>query len=186
MGWRDLVPEMEERLSTQAERRTQVARKTPSSPLIPHIPHIPDLVNKGFLKQEEEYSIKFGLEEPGHELRPCLQRETPITDGAECQEKEEKEEKVTASPRDDLRRRFRVVRWAPKQPPILLTRWSVVTDTERFAFATIEQLRAALEGRNWLAGNWSVAELLDRLETAGVTVELNKKVQVLDCKRRNL
>jgi hypothetical protein len=68
--------------------------------------------------------------------------------------------------------------WDPKQPPVVLERWSVVTDTHKFALATLEQLRAAMAGQNWLAGNWSVRELVDRLEQVGVSVELDEGVQV--------
>ena len=56
--------------------------------------------------------------------------------------------------------------------PIVLTRWSVVMDTQNFIKATLAQLEAALCNKNWLAGNWSVQELVDRLEQVGVQVRL--------------
>ena len=66
----------------------------------------------------------------------------------------------------------RLISWIPKKPPVVLTRWSVVTDTELFARSTLEQLGAALAGNNWGAGNWSVRELIERLEQVGVKVEI--------------
>jgi hypothetical protein len=42
----------------------------------------------------------------------------------------------------------------------------------KFVAATMLQLRARLEGKDSLAGNWSLRELLDRLEQVGVAVEI--------------
>ena len=66
----------------------------------------------------------------------------------------------------------RLVRWAPKQPPVLLERCSVVIDVDKFIFATLTQLRARLEGKDYLAGNWPLRELIERLELVGVEVEV--------------
>jgi hypothetical protein len=63
-----------------------------------------------------------------------------------------------------------LVSWKLRKPPIVIQRWSVVTDPALFAERTLEQLEAALAGKTWLAGNWSVRELLDRLEQVGVEV----------------
>jgi len=66
----------------------------------------------------------------------------------------------------------RLVRWLPKRPPVLLEHYSVVTDVDKFACATLAELGHALAGRNWLAGNWSIRTLIERLEQVGVVVEL--------------
>ena len=66
----------------------------------------------------------------------------------------------------------RLVRWFPKRPPIVLEHYSVVTDVDKFACATLAELGHALAGRNWLAGNWSIRTLIDRLEQVGIVVEL--------------
>src|SRR5437899_862494 len=66
----------------------------------------------------------------------------------------------------------RLVAWKLKQPPVVLERRSVVIDTRKFALTTLDQLGAALAGENWAAGNWSVRELVDRLEQVGAIVEL--------------
>jgi hypothetical protein len=66
----------------------------------------------------------------------------------------------------------RLVRWNLKKPPVIFERWSVVNDVDLFAKTTLKQLRAALSGRSWLAGNWSVCELVARLEEVGVSVEI--------------
>ena len=65
-----------------------------------------------------------------------------------------------------------LISWSPIQPPVVLTRWSVVNDTELFIRHTLGQLSAALAGNNWVAGNWTVRELIERLEQVGVKVEL--------------
>jgi len=67
----------------------------------------------------------------------------------------------------------RLVRWDPKQPPILLERCSVVIDVEKFISATLAQIRARLEGRDFAAGNWPLRELVERLEQVGVEVEVD-------------
>jgi hypothetical protein len=69
-------------------------------------------------------------------------------------------------------RRVRLLQWELKEPPIVLTRYSIVVDPAKFARKTIEELHAALDGKNWLAGNWSVRDLVDRLEQIGVIVEI--------------
>ena len=69
---------------------------------------------------------------------------------------------------------IRLLERAPKQAPVILTRYSVVTDVPNFLSTTFEQLRAALDGRTWHAGNWSVRELVDRLEQCGVRVEVTR------------
>jgi hypothetical protein len=69
----------------------------------------------------------------------------------------------------------RLISWAPKGPPILLTRWAVVINTTAFIENTLQELDAALAGKNWLAGNWSVRELVERLEQVGVSVSLSSQ-----------
>lgn len=65
-----------------------------------------------------------------------------------------------------------LLRWHPKSAPVVLTRYSIVTDVPKFISTTLYELRAALAGSRWLAGNWSVPELLDRLEQCGVVVRI--------------
>jgi hypothetical protein len=67
----------------------------------------------------------------------------------------------------------RLVRWTPKQPPVLLQHCSVVIDVEQFVSATLAQLWARLQGKDFVAGNWSQRELIERLEQVGVEVEVN-------------
>ena len=76
----------------------------------------------------------------------------------------------------------RLVEWHPKRPPVVIERYSVVNDVVLFAQHTLEELGFALAGRNWLAGNRSVRELVDRLEEVGVKVEVQKsKSQTRNC-----
>ena len=66
----------------------------------------------------------------------------------------------------------RLLRWAPERPPVVIERWAVVNDVPQFIQTTLGQLQAAMAGKNWLAGNRSVRELLERLEQAGVKVNV--------------
>jgi hypothetical protein len=68
----------------------------------------------------------------------------------------------------------RLVRWEPKTAPIILTRCSVVTDVRRFISITLLELKSAIVGQRWQSGNWSVRELVDRLEQCGVLVQITE------------
>ncbi len=69
-------------------------------------------------------------------------------------------------------RGIRLLEWQPKQPPVAITTWAVVNDVPQFIGATLTQLEAALRGDTWLAGNWSVRDLVERLEQVGVKVSV--------------
>jgi hypothetical protein len=64
----------------------------------------------------------------------------------------------------------RLLKWEPKEPPIAIVRMGIVSNVDKFIGATLRELRARLEGKDFLAGNWSLRELVDRLEQAGVSV----------------
>jgi hypothetical protein len=66
----------------------------------------------------------------------------------------------------------RILEWKLLEPPVVLTEYSVVNDVDKFARCSLEQLGQALAGRSCLAGNWSVRELVERLEQVGVRVEV--------------
>jgi len=66
----------------------------------------------------------------------------------------------------------RLVKWEPKDPPIAIVRMGVVIEVHKFIRAALRELRARLEGKNFLAGNWSLHELIDRLEQVGVLVSV--------------
>ena len=70
---------------------------------------------------------------------------------------------------------MRLVRWHPKTPPVGLVHIGVVTDVPAFVRSTLCQLDAALRGNQWLAGHWTVRELVDRLEQCGVIVRVESK-----------
>jgi hypothetical protein len=67
---------------------------------------------------------------------------------------------------------IRLVEWAPKNPPIAVVRMGIVTNVPKFIASTLLELRARLEGKDFLAGNWSLRELVDRLEQVGVLVQV--------------
>ncbi len=66
----------------------------------------------------------------------------------------------------------RLLRWQPKNPPIAIVRMGIVSEVDKFVCATLRELRARLEGKDFLAGNWSLRELVDRLEQVGVVVSV--------------
>src|ERR1019366_8397512 len=65
-----------------------------------------------------------------------------------------------------------LLRWAPERPPVAIESWAVVNDVPQFIRTTLRQLQAAMVGKNWLAGNCSVRELVERLEQVGVKVSV--------------
>ena len=69
----------------------------------------------------------------------------------------------------------RLLAWEPKQPPVALSVFSVVNDTQKFILSTLQQLEAALRGNPWAAGNWTVRDLCERLEQVGVRIEVVEK-----------
>jgi hypothetical protein len=69
-------------------------------------------------------------------------------------------------------RGVRLLKWEPKNPPIAIVRMGIVSDVPKFVAATLLQLQARLEGKDFLAGNWSQRELVDRLEQVGLDVEV--------------
>ncbi len=69
----------------------------------------------------------------------------------------------------------RLLRWDLKQPPVEISRVSVVMDPQKFALSTLRQLNAALRGRYWGAGNRNVRDLIERLEQVGIRVTVAQK-----------
>jgi hypothetical protein len=65
-----------------------------------------------------------------------------------------------------------VIEWAPKQAPVVLTRFSVVVEVPMFIDASIQELELAVAGNEWLASNQGVREILERLEQVGVRLHL--------------
>jgi len=61
--------------------------------------------------------------------------------------------------------------------PEQITRKCVLPQPNRESFvdAAILQLTARLEGKDFLAGNWSLRELVERLEQVGVAVEVQQE-----------
>jgi hypothetical protein len=66
----------------------------------------------------------------------------------------------------------RLLKWDPKKSPVSVVRIGIVTNVDKFIAATLRELRARLEGEDFLAGNWSLHELVDRLEQVGVAVKV--------------
>jgi len=81
-------------------------------------------------------------------------------------------EKTSQSEPPPMPTGVRLLRWVPERPPVVIERWAVVNDVPQFIQTTLGQLQAAMAGKNWLAGNRSVRELVERLEQVGVKVEI--------------
>jgi hypothetical protein len=71
----------------------------------------------------------------------------------------------------------RLVSWNPKPAPVALVRIGIVVDVPRFVAMTLLELKAALAGKRWQAGHWTVRELVDRLEQCGIVVALEEAGQ---------
>ena len=67
-----------------------------------------------------------------------------------------------------------LVSWGPKPAPVLLTRYSIVTNVSKFISMTLLELDAALDDKPWISGHWSVGELVERLEQCGVIVKIDE------------
>ena len=83
-------------------------------------------------------------------------------------------EKTIQSGPPPMPKGVRLLQWAPQLPPVAIESWAVVNDVLQFIQTTLSQLQAAMDGRNWLAGNRSVRELVDRLEQVGVKVSVEE------------
>jgi hypothetical protein len=68
----------------------------------------------------------------------------------------------------------RLLRWDLKPPPVEINTISVVLDPQRFAETTLRQLEASIQRKPWAAGNWSVRDLVERLEQVGVQVNVEE------------
>jgi hypothetical protein len=73
----------------------------------------------------------------------------------------------------------RLVSWNPKNAPVQLSPCETVVDSEKFIRTTLIQIDARLHDKNWLAGNWPLSGLVERLAAVGCVVELvNRKVML--------
>lgn len=67
---------------------------------------------------------------------------------------------------------LRLGSWEPKPAPVRLSEFETVVDVHLFIDRTLAQLDARLQGKDWLAGNWPLSTLLDRLAACGCVVAL--------------
>jgi hypothetical protein len=74
----------------------------------------------------------------------------------------------------------RLIKWEPKNAPIAIVRIGIVTNVPKFIDATLLELKARLEGKDFLAGNWPLPELVDRLEQVGVAVAIETSATRLE------
>jgi hypothetical protein len=73
----------------------------------------------------------------------------------------------------------RLVSYAPATPPVKLSQCETVMDTGKFIRSTLGQVDARLHNQNFLAGNWTLSELLARLATCGCRVALDEPRKAL-------
>jgi len=79
--------------------------------------------------------------------------------------------------RPAMPRGVRLMRWEPRDAPVRLSECETVTNVDLFIRSTLRQVEARLQGRHWLAGNWTLSTLLDRLVVVGCIVELENPGQ---------
>jgi hypothetical protein len=64
-----------------------------------------------------------------------------------------------------------LIRYEPLQAPVRLSECTVVVNVAGFIEVTLRELNHELCGRHWLAGNWGLAGLLNRLKSVGVEID---------------
>jgi hypothetical protein len=84
---------------------------------------------------------------------------------------------IALAPRPPLPPHVQLIRWAPVEAPIRLCRWETVIDIDAFIRSTLRQVEARLKGQTWLAGNWALSILIDRLAAVGCFISLDKPRQ---------
>ncbi|MHB1674250.1 MAG: hypothetical protein ACYCSP_08375 [Acidobacteriaceae bacterium] len=73
----------------------------------------------------------------------------------------------------------RLLSYAPVTAPFRLSRCETVMDTGRFIQSTLRLVDARLHDRHFLAGNWTLSELLARLTAVGCHVALDDRKTML-------
>jgi hypothetical protein len=73
----------------------------------------------------------------------------------------------------------RLLSYAPKAAPVQLSRCETVVDTGKFIQSTLRQVDARLHDRHFLAGCWTLSELLARLAVVGCHVVLDDSKAML-------
>ena len=73
----------------------------------------------------------------------------------------------------------RMLRYELMTAPVKLSRAETVIDTGRFIQSTLRQVDARLHDRHFLAGNWTLSELLARLAAVGCHVALDDSKAML-------
>jgi hypothetical protein len=72
-----------------------------------------------------------------------------------------------------LPRGVTLLKYAPLPAPIRLSPFETVTDVERFVESALRQLTDRLAGQDFLAGNWTLSTLLERLAAVGIELALD-------------
>ena len=69
----------------------------------------------------------------------------------------------------------RLIRWEPKTAPVAIDVCSVVVDVPRFIEGELHALESRLNNPWTIRGGFTVSQILDRLNQAGLEVELDPK-----------
>ncbi|RZU43458.1 hypothetical protein [Edaphobacter modestus] len=76
-------------------------------------------------------------------------------------------------------RGVRIIRWEPVNYPVQIDRWTTVTNSRRFATKSLLQIKELLAGGTWHAGNWTLSQLVERLKSVGVTIEIEDQAKLV-------
>lgn len=87
--------------------------------------------------------------------------------------------RLLSSERSAMPAGVRLVRWQPVDAPVQLSECSTVTNVDLFIRSTLRQMEARLNGKDWLAGNWTLSTLLERLAICGCVVALDDPTKAL-------
>lgn len=66
----------------------------------------------------------------------------------------------------------RLIRYQPKQPPVMVESYAVVTDVQKFIEAELQELGARLHAPVQIRGGFGIFTILDWLAQCGVDLEI--------------
>lgn len=110
----------------------------------------------------------------------CLRPKRVLDDGLLAQVRERKTEilrELILQLQDDfplLPRGVRLIRYQPKQPPVMVESFAVVTEVHKFIEAQLRELDARLHAPVQIRGGWGIFTILDWLAQCGVELEITR------------
>ncbi|SRR5581483_3630305 len=89
-----------------------------------------------------------------------------------CNPHAERQETTDIVAGASLPRGIRLIHWQPKQPPVMIESYAVVTDVQKFIAAQLRELDARLHAPVQIRGGFGIFTILDWLAQCGVELEI--------------